>query len=368
MTQDSPAPDHRDTEPIAIWGFVLTFVFWPAGLVLSWLALRRVRRSGRGGWGLAVAGAALSTIAAASTLIGGAILLARSDLPATWAAAARERADARSVSSAVDAQVDALVAEHDSTGAWPAMGAQDVDGVTVRGFRTGDEVCVEGELGSHVAARVVGQSLEVDGRCGDHGFDRTLGQAAAEDARAAVEAREADLMAAAAARADAVASGAALGPEPDMGLLGHHPVDLDACSAVRSAWAVIDDAEAREGLALYLAAGYREHGGSVWYLDPYLSAEPSPGPDQDAVAVGLLYTEWTCWLGGFTSEVWSPPLPPTWTTPLTQQELDRSEQLREAYLAGDAAAGEQLSMEHQAEQDAIMAAIRQAWDRSSPAG
>ncbi len=56
----TPAP----TQPLSIWGFVLSFLFWPAGLVLSILALKKIGRVGGGGRGLAIAGVVISSCAA----------------------------------------------------------------------------------------------------------------------------------------------------------------------------------------------------------------------------------------------------------------------------------------------------------------
>jgi hypothetical protein len=52
------------TQPLSIWGFVLSFLFWPAGLVLSILAIKKIGREGGGGRGLAIAGAVISSCAA----------------------------------------------------------------------------------------------------------------------------------------------------------------------------------------------------------------------------------------------------------------------------------------------------------------
>lgn len=52
------------TQPLTIWGFVLSFLFWPAGLVLSILAIRKIGREGGGGRGLAIAGVVISSCAA----------------------------------------------------------------------------------------------------------------------------------------------------------------------------------------------------------------------------------------------------------------------------------------------------------------
>jgi peptidyl-prolyl cis-trans isomerase B (cyclophilin B) len=56
-----PAQQHRrDTDGIAIAALVVAFFCWPVGIVLSLVALRRLRRYGRQGRPLAVAGLTLS--------------------------------------------------------------------------------------------------------------------------------------------------------------------------------------------------------------------------------------------------------------------------------------------------------------------
>ena len=61
------APAHPTsvaTQPLSIWGFVLSFFFWPAGLVLSIVAIKKIGREGGGGRGLAIAGVVISSCAA----------------------------------------------------------------------------------------------------------------------------------------------------------------------------------------------------------------------------------------------------------------------------------------------------------------
>jgi hypothetical protein len=58
------------TNTLAILGFVLAFVCWPAGLVLSILGIRQARQRREGGHGLAVAGVVISAVAALLTVLG----------------------------------------------------------------------------------------------------------------------------------------------------------------------------------------------------------------------------------------------------------------------------------------------------------
>lgn len=55
-----PAPSNT----IAIVGFVLAFLFWPAGLVCSILGLNKSKTMGGKGRGLAIAGIIISVVAA----------------------------------------------------------------------------------------------------------------------------------------------------------------------------------------------------------------------------------------------------------------------------------------------------------------
>jgi hypothetical protein len=48
---------------MAIAGFVLAFLFWPLGIVFSAIAMSQTKRTGQGGYGLAVAGLIISLIA-----------------------------------------------------------------------------------------------------------------------------------------------------------------------------------------------------------------------------------------------------------------------------------------------------------------
>ena len=64
QTYAPAAPTSAATQPLSIWGFVLSFLFWPAGLVLSILALKKIGREGGGGRGLAIAGVVISSCAA----------------------------------------------------------------------------------------------------------------------------------------------------------------------------------------------------------------------------------------------------------------------------------------------------------------
>ena len=52
----------RGTDPMAVWGFVLSLLFWPVGLGLSIGSMVRTRRHGLDGRGLAVAGLVISLV------------------------------------------------------------------------------------------------------------------------------------------------------------------------------------------------------------------------------------------------------------------------------------------------------------------
>ena len=55
-------PTSASWDGMAIAGFVLSFIFWPVGLVLSILGLRNTRRNGTRGRGLAIAGIVISIV------------------------------------------------------------------------------------------------------------------------------------------------------------------------------------------------------------------------------------------------------------------------------------------------------------------
>jgi len=70
--QQPPLPyglPKRPTEPLAIWGLVASFVFWPAGLVLSIMASKKIKHEGGEGAGLSLAGLIVSIVAGALTMI-----------------------------------------------------------------------------------------------------------------------------------------------------------------------------------------------------------------------------------------------------------------------------------------------------------
>lgn len=58
------------TSTLAIVGLILAFFFWPAGLVVSGLALRQTRRTGQQGRGLALAGVIISSAVLLLTIAG----------------------------------------------------------------------------------------------------------------------------------------------------------------------------------------------------------------------------------------------------------------------------------------------------------
>ena len=58
------APAAAPTETLAIIGLVGAFVFWPAGIIISPMALSKIKKNGKGGRGLALAGLIVSIVAA----------------------------------------------------------------------------------------------------------------------------------------------------------------------------------------------------------------------------------------------------------------------------------------------------------------
>lgn len=345
-TTDRPDPDprsHRDTEPLAIWGFVLTFVLWPAGLVVSYLALRRVRRTRDGGWGLAVAGLALSGLLGATSVVALLYFLATSGTSSQWAHERAQRANERLVESVTRDVVDDVAAWRDTEGEWPAglsvLGTDVADDGTVREVTVtvhtdGTEVCAEGTRDGFSGAYADG-AFHPRTPCADLGMSATLAsvrhaerqaeqQSALEAARAAV--RE---------RGETAAAGATLGEPRDLGLRAVPQVDLLACALVAGNKGHLDAPIRREALALELDE--RAERVDRWGLDneAYELARPELHDPQDAVddaqyGEALLRAELACWHGGFVGPDGDPTFPDAWTAPLTQEDLDADEARRSA--------------------------------------
>lgn len=74
----APAPGGQPSrmDVLAIVGFVLAFTVWPAGLVVSIIAVRRSAGSPGTGRGLAIAGAVISALALVLTVVGVVLWLA----------------------------------------------------------------------------------------------------------------------------------------------------------------------------------------------------------------------------------------------------------------------------------------------------
>jgi len=67
--QGGYAPAAAPTETLAIIGLVGAFVFWPAGIIISPMALSKIKKNGKGGRGLALAGLIVSIVAAIISII-----------------------------------------------------------------------------------------------------------------------------------------------------------------------------------------------------------------------------------------------------------------------------------------------------------
>ncbi|MGV8966327.1 MAG: DUF4190 domain-containing protein [Cellulomonas sp.] len=142
--QQAPMPyaqPKRPTEPLAIWGLVTAFVFWPAGLVLSILASKKIKREGGVGAGLSLAGLIISIVAGALTVI-------------ITVATALISAAAVSTIGSVAAAVDALPT--DGSFAQPAAPA-------------------DGEPGSRTAPLAYGDWLQFPGESGDVEWETAVG-------------------------------------------------------------------------------------------------------------------------------------------------------------------------------------------------
>lgn len=57
------------TNTMAVVGFILSFVFSLAGLIVSIIALNQIKRTGEGGRGLALAGVIISSVAVAFAVL-----------------------------------------------------------------------------------------------------------------------------------------------------------------------------------------------------------------------------------------------------------------------------------------------------------
>lgn len=92
------------TEPLAIWGFVCSFLFWPAGLILSIIASKRIKASGAEGKGLSLAGLIISIVAALGTVFFGVVLAIASTAAVTSVDALAEAMD--DLPSSVESSAD----------------------------------------------------------------------------------------------------------------------------------------------------------------------------------------------------------------------------------------------------------------------
>lgn len=378
-TQELSPRQYRDTEPMAVWGFVLTFLFWPVGLVLCYVALRRIRRTGAGGWGLATAGAALSTLLAVGSVLGGIRVFVDSGIPAAWAKANEEQANENRVRSVVRGLESDLVDFQEENGAWP-VSVVDVDadasggllrGVAVEAYRTGDEVCVEGSRDGFTGSSSGGEFDEVP--CAERGHPATLRAVAAREAEAveqaafeaAFEAALADVL----RLGEEAAVESSVGEPKDLGRRWIPPIDLMACSLVAGNKGHLDDQMHEQALAV----AFRERADTVaddgldneayGFEEALRSADDEFSPDFDGEI--LLRAEFACWHGGYVGPGAAPTFPTAWTTPLTQEALDAdddrvarwdtmSEEEKAAYIAAEDAAMEV----ERAELEAILESYR----------
>lgn len=63
-----PGYGQPPTEGLAVAGLITGILFWPAGIIISPLALSKIKKTGNGGKGLAIAGLILSIIGALGTI------------------------------------------------------------------------------------------------------------------------------------------------------------------------------------------------------------------------------------------------------------------------------------------------------------
>lgn len=67
--QQQPYAAPAQTEGLAIGALIAGIVFWPVGVVLSLMALSKIKKTGNGGRGLAIAGLILSIVGFLSTIV-----------------------------------------------------------------------------------------------------------------------------------------------------------------------------------------------------------------------------------------------------------------------------------------------------------
>lgn len=67
--QPAMVPMSQKTNTMAIVGFVLSFIFSIAGLIVSIIAMNQIKQTGEGGRGLALAGVIISAISIAFAII-----------------------------------------------------------------------------------------------------------------------------------------------------------------------------------------------------------------------------------------------------------------------------------------------------------
>lgn len=365
------AEGHRDTEPLAVWGFVLTFVFWPVGLVLSWIALRRIRAGGLGGWGLAAAGTALSALAGVTTLVAVVGLVTSTGVAEAWAAEVRTRDVVRDVEAEV-------LRAHEDDGAWPTtlkdldLDIQDgvVRGVEVEAYRSGDSLCVEGRTGDYVVARLDGDVAE-GATCAGRGVGSTL--RAVAGAEADVSDREADdaVRSEVVARGRATAEASTLAPPPDLGLLSAPAeVDLEACATLQGNLEHLGDVRVRVAVGDVFAERVADLADGALDNAAYGLTREAPvdvgEDDVDALGayrVVVLQAQYDCWRAGYVAPPGSrQEFPATWTEPLTQAALDEDDARVERFRLGTATAEDRAAVDAEgAAELAEVEAIVSAW-------
>ena len=98
----SPIPQQRPTSGLAVAALLTGIFFWPVGIVLSPIALAKIRRSGDGGRGLAIAGLVVSILALIASVIAGiAIAFAATMVAAGVSVAVDELDEMRTVDASV---------------------------------------------------------------------------------------------------------------------------------------------------------------------------------------------------------------------------------------------------------------------------
>ncbi|HEV2634209.1 MAG TPA: DUF4190 domain-containing protein [Actinocrinis sp.] len=104
-------PPVRQSNGLAIAGFILAILFWPVGLILSIFGLVRSNKIGRAGRGLAIAGIIISVVFGAGTV---ALVVVAAKSPAADPGCIAERSTVLTYQSALNSEESRLTTDESS--------------------------------------------------------------------------------------------------------------------------------------------------------------------------------------------------------------------------------------------------------------